>query len=229
MFMKIAGFIPTSFVDWHGKVVATVFTYGCNFRCPFCHNHQLVTGKVKDFILEETVIAEIESLSEWIDGVCITGGEPTLYPEIVEFAEKLSGVVPVKIDTNGTNPDIVRELAGVVDYIAMDVKAPREKYRELAGVNVDVTIIDESIHVIKNRAKDYEFRTTAVPILDEKDFASIAEWLRGAKRYIIQQYSTAGGTLDPRFSKLQPKSKMFLKKICKNIADMVGECRVVNL
>ncbi len=227
--MLIAGFLETSFVDWRGKIVATVFTYGCNFRCPFCHNYTLVTERQKRFLNPESVISRVEELKGWIDGVCITGGEPTIHPGLVNFVKELSRITKVKLDTNGTNPEMLEEMLPHLAYIAMDIKAPRRRYPELAGVAVDIEKIERSIEIIKKKARDYEFRTTAVPVLKEKDFQEIAEWLRGAKRYVIQQYSTAGGTLNPEFAKLAPHREEYLHHICGRIGKNFKECVVANV
>ncbi len=229
MAMLIAGFMPESFVDWRGKMVATIFTYGCNFRCPFCHNYSLVTEKLGKVIGEEEILTRVESLKDWIDGVCITGGEPMLHEEVVEFIKELSKITQVKLDTNGSFPDRLREVLPYVSYVAMDVKASKERYDELAGVKVNVEKIDESIEIIKNNARDYEFRTTAVPVLSMEDFERIAEWLKGSKRYVIQQYSTIGGTLNPSYSNMKSRSEYELKRICNAVKINFDECMVVNL
>ncbi len=229
MSMMIAGFMPESFVDWRGRMVATIFTYGCNFRCPFCHNYTLVTKTLEMSISPENILNRVMELKDWIDGVCITGGEPTIHPDLPEFVRELSKIVPVKLDTNGSNPKVLRDLMPYVDYVAMDIKAPMERYRELAGTSVDIDKIDESIRLIMREARDYEFRTTAVPILSDKDFESISAWIRGAKRYVIQQYSTDGGTLDPKFLELRPHDSTFLSSVCNRISVNFRECIVVNI
>jgi pyruvate formate lyase activating enzyme len=227
--MLIAGFMPTSFVDWRGKVVSTKFTYGCNFRCPFCHNYTLVTEKVDKFIDKEEIIERVEDIKEWIDGICITGGEPTIHGDLPEFIKELRKIKPVKLDSNGSNPEVLREAIKYVDYVAMDIKAPKALYDKLSGVKVDINAINESINIIKRYAKDYEFRTTAVPILKFEDFLEIARWLKRAKRYVIQQYSTLGGTLNSEFSKLPSLKPEVLKDICKEIKGNFQECLVANI
>ncbi len=226
--MLIAGFMPTSFVDWRGKVVSTIFTYGCNFRCPFCHNYTLVTEKVDKFLSEEEIIGKIEDIKDWIDGICITGGEPTIHGDLPEFIKELRKIKPVKLDSNGSNPEILREAIKYVDYVAMDVKAPKNLYNKLSGVKVNIDAIEESIELIKKQ-KDYEFRTTAVPILKFGDFLEIAQWIKGAKRYVIQQYSTLGGTLNPEFSQMQSLKPEILNKICEAIKGNFQECYVANI
>lgn len=227
--MLIAGFLPESFVDWRGKMVATVFTYGCNFRCPFCHNYALVTGELKTRYSEDWIISQIKELQGWIDGVCITGGEPTIHPDIARFVREISKITPVKIDTNGTNPMLLKELLEYVDYVAMDIKAPKSKYSLLTGIKGEFDKIENSIQLIRAYARDYEFRTTVVPTLSIDDFESIAEWLHGAKRYVLQQFSGEGGTLNPEYSLIKPKNKGEIEKICNTIRAYFGECLIANL
>ncbi len=227
--MLIAGFLPESFVDWRGKIVATVFTHGCNFRCPFCHNYALVKGKPVTILAPEKVLESVASMKDWIDGVCITGGEPTIHEDIVNFVKELSKIVPVKLDTNGTRPDILSSLLPYLDYVAMDVKAPPEKYREMAGVAVNIETLEKSIKLIMDRAKDYEFRTTYVPLLKKEDIEKISRWIAGAKRYVIQQFSTHGGTLNPNFSTFKPHTKAYLSETCSSVESRFGECIIANV
>jgi len=227
--MLIAGFLPESFVDWRGKVVATVFTHGCNFRCPFCHNYALVKEKPRATLAPDTVLESIASMKDWIDGVCITGGEPTIHGDIVDFVKELSKIVPVKLDTNGSQPEILSSLLPYLEYVAMDVKAPPERYKEMAGVTVKIETVEKSIKIIMTHAKDYEFRTTYVPLLKKEDIENIAQWIAGAKRYVIQQFSTTGGTLDPKISQLVPHSKEYLHDTCKSISSRLEECIIANV
>ncbi len=227
--MLIAGFLPESFVDWRGKIVATVFTHGCNFRCPFCHNYALVKEKPVTILAPENVLESIASMKDWIDGVCITGGEPTLHDDIVDFVKELSKIVPVKLDTNGTRPDILSSLLPYLEYVAMDVKAPPEKYKEMAGVAVNIATVEKSIKIIMTRAKDYEFRTTYVPLLKKEDIEKISRWIEGAKRYVIQQFSTNGGTLNPNFSAIKPHTKAYLIETCRSVESRFEECIIANV
>ncbi|NPA74949.1 MAG: anaerobic ribonucleoside-triphosphate reductase activating protein [Euryarchaeota archaeon] len=227
--MLIAGFIPESFVDWRGKIVATVFTHGCNFRCPFCHNHALVVGKPAKIYSSEEIITKIKELEGWIDGVCITGGEPTVHRDIVKFIEKVSKFMPVKLDTNGSNPETLAAILPLVDYVAMDIKAPPSRYTEIAGVPVNTRNIEKSIKIIKEQAKDYEFRTTFVPTLSREDIREIARWIAPARRYVIQQFSTGGGTLDSTFQSLSPHAPATLNSACAIASRNVEECIVANL
>ncbi|MCX8174154.1 MAG: anaerobic ribonucleoside-triphosphate reductase activating protein [Thermoplasmata archaeon] len=193
--MKIKGFLKTSFLDWDGKVSSVVFLPGCNFRCGFCHNWLLVneSDKIPD-VPEDYVLSFLRENVDFVDGVCITGGEPCLHPsDVLEFARKVRELgLGVKVDTNGSMPDVLRRLLeeGAVDYVAMDVKAPleAEKYGAVCGVSVDLEKIKESIHIVKEIG-NYEFRTTYIPELHtEEDVQAILVSLSMPKKYVLQRF-----------------------------------------
>ena len=162
------GFVKQTLHDYTGKIAATVATMGCNFRCPFCLNHSLITVDRNAIVDEEEIFNYLEKASLIIDGVCITGGEPTLHPDLPDFIRRVRNLgYPVKLDTNGTNPKMLREMfsEGLIDYVAMDVKAPLsiEKYSRAAGVNLSEEMlakIKESIELISTSGVEHEFRTT---------------------------------------------------------------------
>ncbi|WP_406676668.1 anaerobic ribonucleoside-triphosphate reductase activating protein [Moorella sp. ACPs] len=214
----IRGVQLTSLVDFPGEVCTTVFLGGCNFRCPWCHNADLV---LRPSVLPEISPAEVLNLlirrRPWIQAVCITGGEPTLAPGLKEFIGSLkSQGFKVKLDTNGSRPGILGRLLeeGLLDYVAMDVKAPPEKYDRLTGTRVDLKAIKESIAIIKNSRVPYEFRTTAVlGLLMEDDFLAIGEMLAGARHYVLQQFRPAGTLLNPGLQELLPYPETTLKNI----------------
>ena len=165
--MKISGFQKTTLLDYPGKVACTVFLNGCNFRCPFCHNADLVIPESETGIFTENEIFEyLKKRKGILDGVCITGGEPLLNKEISEFMKRIKEMgLLVKLDTNGSFPERLEEIirAGVVDYVAMDIKNSFEKYSETSGLsNKDLTNIKRSIDLIMEGKTDYEFRTTVV-------------------------------------------------------------------
>jgi len=191
----IKGIIETSFVDWDGNIVCTLFLPGCNFRCGFCFNHELVLEPEKlEDVPRSYVRSYLRSNSDFLDGVCITGGEPTLHrvEELCRMVRELG--LRVKLDTNGSNPEKLRSLidAGLVDFIAMDVKAPlsAESYSAVAGVSVDVSRVRESISLIASEV-EHEFRTTVVPgVHGEAEIEAIARSLAelGAERYVLQKF-----------------------------------------
>lgn len=197
--VDLRGFLETSFLDWDGKVSSVVFLPGCNFNCPFCSNWLLVhdsdslprvkLDKIEHFLAER---------KDFIDGVVITGGEPTIHPWLPELMKHFKDLgLLVKLDTNGTNPEMLKQLVTrdprLVDYIAMDIKAPlNEKYDIACGVKVDLNKIKESIKLIMNSGIDYEFRTTVIPnLLGKAEIEEIARTIAGAKKYVLQQFVPA--------------------------------------
>lgn len=194
--MLLGGFQKMTLIDYPGKIATTVFTAGCNFRCPFCHNPELVTLSPEDVAAykgkEEEFFAFLGNRKGLLDGVCITGGEPTVQPDIVPFMRKIKGMgFLVKLDSNGMRPEILEEVFhdGLTDYVAMDIKNRPERYAETVGTEMDIEKIRKSVRLIMESGVDYEFRTTVVPgIHTEKDFDGIAKLIRGAKRYYLQTF-----------------------------------------
>jgi pyruvate formate lyase activating enzyme len=168
--VKIGGFQPCTLSDFPGHVAAMVFTQGCNFRCPFCHNGQLIPVDSPTVALmpEDEVVRQLESRCKHIDGVVISGGEPTLQSDLPDFIRNVKTLgLAVKLDTNGSRPKMLRRLFGedLLDFVAMDVKAPMDRYATLAGVEIDANVLRESIVLIAGSGVAYEFRTTVVPAL----------------------------------------------------------------
>ena len=188
-------------LDYPGRVAATVFTGGCNFRCPFCHNASLVTSLSEaDEITETEVLAYLEKRRGLLDGVCITGGEPLLYPDIKDFMKKIKDMgYSLKLDTNGSYPERLRAVveADLVDYVAMDIKNSKEKYGLTVGVeNFDVSPIEESVNYLLSGKVDFEFRTTVVRELHTvSDIEKIALWIKGAPRYFLQNFTDSGNLI----------------------------------
>jgi pyruvate formate lyase activating enzyme len=208
--LEIKGFLDISFVDWDGKLSSVIFLPTCNFRCPFCHNVNLVLHPEElDTIPIEYVIGQLKKQRGWIDGVCITGGEPTLQSDLPELCSRFKKMgFLVKVDTNGTNPTMLKELLdqGLVDYIAMDIKAPltEKKYSKATCVKVEgsLEMVKESVKLLLGSNMDYEFRTTVVPSLHgEDDIKQICLNLRGCRKYILQKFDVSLGktTIDPTF------------------------------
>lgn len=203
--MNIKGLQKTTLLDFPEKLACTVFTGGCNFRCPFCHNASLVlrTNEVES-ISEEEFFSYLSKRSGMLDGVCITGGEPLLSPDIEEFIKKIRSFgLLVKLDTNGTFPKKLESLLnqGLLDYVAMDIKNSKEKYALTSGVKEFPSEIEESINLIIAKAPDYEFRTTVVRELhDEEDILNIARRIKNSKKYFLQAYVDSGDTIEQGFS-----------------------------
>jgi pyruvate formate lyase activating enzyme len=201
--MKIYGFQKTTLLDYPEHVAATLFTGGCNFRCPFCQNG----GLVRDFadsacVPEEEVFAHLKKRQGILDGVCITGGEPTLQPDLEDFLRRVRDLgYQIKLDSNGYRPEVLRRLLeqGLLDYVAMDIKASRDNYARVAGLqeNFNIERIEESIALLQNSGIPYEFRTTAVKGLHTvAEFAEIGRWLAGSRAYFIQSYRDGAEVLD---------------------------------
>lgn len=205
--MVIKGLQKTTLLDFPGRLAATIFTGGCNFRCPFCHNASLVLrgGDVEE-VPAEDLFSYLDKRSGLLDGVCITGGEPLINPDIDALIRKIRSYgLLVKLDTNGAFPERLEALLdeGLLDYVAMDVKNTDEKYGITIGLgeNYDIGAINKSIDIIMKKAPDYEFRTTIVRELhDISDVANIAKKLLGAKKYFLQKYVDSGDILSSGYS-----------------------------
>ena len=203
--MEIQGIERLTLLDWPGRVACTVFLGGCDFRCPFCHNSPLVAGPMPDGVCEGELLAFLNKRRGLLDGVCVTGGEPLLRPELAGLLEKIKALgFPVKLDTNGNHPGRLRELAeaGLLDYVAMDLKNGPSRYAETAGVpGLDLGPIRESVSWLLEGHVDYEFRTTVVRQLHgEADFLEMAGWIAGAKRYFLQSFVDRDTVLRPGLS-----------------------------
>lgn len=190
--MLITGLQKLTLLDFPGKTACTVFTHGCNFRCPFCHNAPLVTEKNNVFLSEEDFFSFLKKRQGILDGVCITGGEPTLQSDLTDFILKIKDFgYAVKLDTNGYNPDVLEKILseGLVDYVAMDIKNSKEKYPLTVGTDIDIAKIEKSVELLKNTSIDYEFRTTVVKQFHTPDdFKAIGLWLSGESNYFLQQF-----------------------------------------
>lgn len=191
--MYISGFQKVSLVDYPGLITAIVFTRGCNFRCPWCHNPELVNPEMYETLIEpEAILTFLKTRIGKLDAVTITGGEPTLHadlPQLINEIRKLG--FKIKLDTNGTNPDMLTHLIhkNLLDYIAMDVKAPLTKYDFITQTSVSVTAVRKSIHIIQNSGVDHEFRTTYIPqLLNEQDIDDIRIMLGCTDNYFVQPF-----------------------------------------
>jgi pyruvate formate lyase activating enzyme len=226
----IKGFLETSFLDWPGKVVAVVFLPRCNFRCPFCHNHTLVLDPAtyQDVPLAH-VTERLLSLQGWVDGVCITGGEPTLHPwlpSLVQYLRELGFMV--KLDTNGYQPDVLAALMEqhLLDCVAMDVKAPLDPadYSRAAGVPVALDRITRSISMLMDGGIDYYFRTTVVPAFHrEEDLLLMARQLSGASSLTLQNFDP-GDPLDPGLREVSPYPQEWIERVQLQVNTILGSC-----
>ena len=198
--MLLKGLQKTTLLDFPGKVACTVFTGGCNFRCPFCHNARLVTEQEhEEQIAEEEFFSFLGKRRGILDGVCVTGGEPLLQKDILPFLSRIREMgFLIKLDTNGSRPEVLNEIieARLVDYIAMDLKNSKKKYAVTCGLNAYPGEIDESIKLIMQSGIEYEFRTTVVREFHApEDMVNMARWIEGAPRYFLQGFIDSGNLI----------------------------------
>ncbi len=226
--MQIGGLQKTSLIDYPGKVSCIVWTIGCNFRCPWCYNKSLVFGTAEQ-ITEREIFDFLEKRKNLLDGVAITGGEPTMQPDLPDFIRRVKSMgYLVKLDTNGSNPDVIEKLIHerLVDYIAMDVKAPLKRYQEVTKSDIETNKIKQSISLIMRSGIDYEFRTTVVPgLVGKDDVVAIVKLIKGAKRYYLQRYFKAE-TLDDAYSNLKPPKRKDVQEMCEAAKPYVKECGI---
>lgn len=200
--MKICGLQKTTLLDFPGRVACTIFTGGCNFRCPFCHNSELLGNGPEEDYTEEEILSFLRKRKGILEGVCITGGEPTLQPDLEDFIRRIRSIgLAVKLDTNGYKPELLEDLCkkGLLDFVAMDIKASRDHYGEVAGaVGLNMEYIDESIAFLLSGSVPYEFRTTVVRGLHTADdFRKIGPWIQGCPGYYLQSFTESGQVLVP--------------------------------
>ena len=210
--MVISGFQKLTLLDFPGHTACTLFTNGCNMRCPFCHNTPLVTGAATEIFSEDEIFSFLRKRQGLLDGVAITGGEPLMQKDIKEFITEIKNLgFCVKLDTNGSLPEKLRELidCSLVDYIAMDIKNSFDKYSLACGREVNIDDIKKSIEIIKSSGIDHEYRTTVVRELHtEEDIISIARMLGGDEKYYLQCFKDSGDILSRGMS--APDEKMLI-------------------
>ncbi len=201
--MNFHGLQKMTLLDFPSKVSCTLFTGGCNFRCPFCHNALLVTELSKsDATPEEEILSFLKKRQGLLDGVCITGGEPLLYKELPEFLKKVRELgFAVKVDTNGSFPQRLEDIInqGLCDYVAVDIKNSREKYGKTVGLSdFDISPVEKTVELLKRNLVPYEFRTTVVREFHQKaDFEEMGRWIEGADQYFLQQFMDSGHVIAP--------------------------------
>ena len=232
--LKICGLQKTTLLDYPEHLAATVFLGGCNFRCPFCQNGEILGNDAESFYSAGQVLVFLEKRKHLLEGICITGGEPTLQPQPLKaFLRQIRKLgLLIKLDTNGGRPDVIKHLAseGLLDYIAMDIKAGPDRYPEACGLDpasehpLIMAQIRETVSWLKTGAIPYEFRTTAVKGLHtEKDFAKIGPWISGCPRYFIQNYAPSERVLKPDgFQPFTQKELLHFADLVKPYVDQVS-------
>lgn len=223
--MKIYGFEKLSMVDFEGHLCATVFTGGCNFRCPFCQNADLVNVTNLEQYSEDEIFAHLEKRKNVLDSVCISGGEPTLNPDLKNFVQKLKqrGLL-VKLDTNGTKPDLLKELIdeGLIDYVAMDVKNSPALYPKTAGAIVNMDEVGKSVELLKSNVVPYEFRTTLISgHHSNESIEEMGKWLNGADKIYLQCFVDSGNCLQQGLQKVPKDRALIFKTILQKYINQV--------
>ena len=222
--MNIGGLQKVSLIDYPGKISAIIFTQGCNFRCPYCHNPQLVDPKLyKPCLFSKDIMDFLAHRRGKLDAVTITGGEPTLQEDLIPLIQKIRKMgFAVKLDSNGSRPDVLAHLLKdkLLDFIALDIKAPLDKYSQVVKVQMDTGAIAQSVRLVIQSKIPQEFRTTVVKsMLTQKDILAIAKEIAGAKRYVLQRFQPAQ-TLDPEFARDQLFPEEELLKLKKQLEKM---------
>ena len=223
--MLIAGFRKTSFLDYPGQPCAVVFTPHCNMNCTYCHNEQILRGSVP-LVPEAEVLSYLEKRVGLLPAVTVSGGEPTLQQDLVPFVERVKALgFLVKLDTNGMKPAVLQQLLlrGLVDYVAMDIKASPEKYDAVTRVRCDLDAVRRSIYLLQNSGVAHEFRTTCAPELTAEDVVGAAELVRGTERYFLQQYRPRKDEDPPA----HPPS--YVRETAEKVRQAIGVCEVRGL
>ena len=225
--LEIKGFIETSFVDWPGKVCSVLFLPYCNLRCPYCHNHPLVLHPEQYPTLPlKDIIKRLVSFRGWIDGVCLTGGEPTLHADLPSLIRRIRRLgFLVKLDTNGSNPSLLEQLIGEkeVDFVSMDVKASFNlfHYSRVAGLTVNLDLAWKSIQILKRGEVEYEFRTTVVPGLHSPDdIRELGKQLKAGSRLILQAFNPEN-PMDPSLKDTLPYDREKLRELEREVQGMI--------
>lgn len=221
--VEIKGFLETSFSDWPGKLCSVLFLPGCNFRCPYCHNHSLVFHPEQYATVPlEDILSRLRLLRSWIDGICLTGGEPSLHTHLPLLVREIKRQrFLIKLDTNGSNPQRLESLieAGGVDFVSMDVKAPLDpfRYSQSTGIPIKLKPILESIEILKAGKVDYEFRMTVVPGLhNEEDIRTLGDQLKVGPRFVLQNFNPEN-PLDLSLKNITPYDATVLSKIERDV------------
>ena len=218
--MLISGFDKVTLLNYPGLVACTIFTKGCNLKCPFCHNSSLISGNDDTYIDEDEIFKYLNKRKNIIEGVCISGGEPLLQKDIKEFIRKIKSLgLKVKLDTNGTNPDLILSLINdnLLDYIAMDIKNIKSKYELTSGAKVKIDNILKSINIIENSGIDYEFRTTIIKEFHTlSDIDYISKVLDKKSKYYIQNFVKSDAVLDKNLHSFTSDELKEMKQILNN-------------
>jgi pyruvate formate lyase activating enzyme len=224
--MRIVGYLKTSLIEWPGKISSVIFVPGCNFRCPFCHNRDLVEPeRIKGLqeYSEQSILEDLKKRKKWIDGVVITGGEPTLQPDLPEFLAKIKKLgFLTMIQTNGSQPKVIRSLINkkLVDYLTVDLKGNFEDYQKFTGVKNYSSSVKKSLKIIPESGVDFELRTTVVPTLhNESNLLKLAKGIENCRWYL--QTFQPKNCLNLKFNKIEPYSRMEMEGFLKLVEKII--------
>jgi pyruvate formate lyase activating enzyme len=227
--MVFGGLEKITLIDYPGKVASMVYTIGCNFRCPFCHNPELVNETVETRYSEEEILKFLESRKGMVDALVITGGEPTIHDDLLPFLKKVKDLgFLIKLDSNGTNPEALKEAIEkkLVDYIAMDIKSPMRNYARTVAMPVDTDAIRQSIGILMSSSVPYEFRTTLIKSLTSpEDIEEIGKEIKGAKAYYLQKFVSTK-ILNPQFKRKTTYTDEELKDLQAKMLKYVKYCGI---
>ncbi len=217
--MQICGFIKTTLLDYPEHLASAIFLGGCNFRCPFCQNGDLLSDSDSRFhYSKKEILTHLKKRRGILDGVCVSGGEPTLSPDLLSFLEEIKALgYLIKLDTNGSNPSVVQEgiRRGLIDYVAMDIKSSRDSYAVLCGTkNIDIASIEQTIQILQTIGIKHEFRTTLVkPYHNETIIRDIGSWIAGDSSYYLQQFRQSDGVIEQGLSAFSQEEMQHFKQI----------------
>ena len=228
--LPIRGLQKTSLIDYPGKIAATIFLGGCNLRCNYCYNKELVFPTKEKSIPEQEVLAFLRKRKNVLDGVCITGGEPTIHQELPMFLKKIKdNNYKIKLDTNGTNPEMVAMLIKhhLIDYLAMDIKASEETYQRVTSVQADMKKIKQTVQLLKNSHTHYELRMTIIPsITTMKEIKNVAQWTKGCTQFYLQQFKPTDKIMDTSILQYKPHPEREIKKFKKELAKTIPKVEI---
>ena len=230
--MEIGGLQKTTLIDYPGRVACTVFLIGCNFRCPFCYSRELVLPeeiKKQPKILEKDFFDFLEERKGLLEGIILCGGEPSIHQELPGFCEKIKKMgYLVKLDTNGSNPEMLKKLIDekLIDYVAMDIKAPRRKYEFFSGAKL-VNEVEESVNILKKNQIGYEFRTTIAPGLKKEDILKATNWIAGkGVNYFLQEFTAQKEVINPEILGLPVLKRKEIEEIIEQIKPKFKNCQI---